>query len=236
MRLVIRVDDVGWTQEAAEERPLKKVDVGLKLAQRFHAALGGLPWLAGVIPSALDDDGYKWLLSGPAGLTVAMHGVTHRKSQGVDSEFRGMTTKQCESLLTEGVERLGLPTSHFIPPFNALEPELTKALKVTGFKTVWGQYEHGMSPPRPMDGLTFVPSYFPLYSATLAPMGADQPPILSQFERGGLLRGPGFAVVTLHLPWEAAKCDADDFEGVRELARVAGKLVVSPDDYLREAR
>lgn len=231
---MIRVDDVGWTPASTSEPPIKVPDRGLYLARRFNRAMDGVPWLAGVIPSALDDDGRKWLAQRPGNVTVAMHGVTHRRVDGVDSEFRGMDYHRCKIELLEGLVELGVKTQHFIPPFNAIEPHLIEALVDTGFRSVWGQFEAIPRPPRPMDGLTFVPSLYELYSATLVSMGHGQLPLLDVLPF--VMSRPGYAVITLHITWEAARCDTEDFEGVRELVKLARSHVVSPEDYLRLAK
>lgn len=233
MKFVLRVDDIGWTAEPADVRPIKKPDPELALAKRFHAVFKGLPWIAGVIPAALDDVGRAWLLARPEGMTIAMHGVTHRRAEGVDSEFRGMTTERCEALLNQGLTQLGMKSRHFIPPFNVADPELLPALWKTGFSVIWGQYEQKPLPPRRMGNLLFVPSFFGLYSSTLQTMGRDQGPILNNI--GKYLDVPGYAVITLHLPWENSKCDHANFEGVRELVRIVEKHVISPEKYLEEA-
>lgn len=230
MKFVLRLDDVGWTEKPEKELPLKKPDGGLALAQRFCKAMGGAPWLAGVIPDALDKDGVAWLRSRPKGLTVAMHGVTHRRVDGVDSEFRGYSRPRCTVELESGKIKLGVKTRHFIPPFNALEPELREALPVSGFSVVWGHYSQDPQPPRQEGSITFVPSYYPLYSATLVTMGAGPAPLVDTIPY--LLGRPGALVITLHLPWEAAKCDGADFEGVRELMGILGGNVISPEEYL----
>lgn len=234
MKFVIRVDDIGWTAEPAEEKPLKKPDAGLRHAKRLHEALGGIPWLAGVIPAALDNEGRAWLASRPPGLTVAMHGVTHRRTDGFDSEFRGRTTPDCEGALRRGIDLLGMKTRHFIPPFNCADPELMLALRATGFEAVWGQYSTMITPPSKVQGLTFVPSLFDLYSSTLAGMGPGQEPLVGKINQ--FLAADGYAVITLHVTWELAKCDQGNFQGVRELCRRLEDRVISPDRYLQEAR
>lgn len=233
MKFVLRVDDIGWTSEPAEVRPIKKADPELALSKRFHACFKGLPWIAGVIPAALDDVGRAWLQTRPEGMTIAMHGVTHRRAEGFDSEFRSMSTSTCEALLGQGLGQLGMKTRHFIPPFNVVDVDLVPALAKTGFSVVWGQYEQAPKPPRRMGSLLFVPSFFGLYSSTLQTMGKDQGPILNNI--GKYLDAPGYAVITLHLPWEHSKCDHANFEGIRELVRIVEKHVIAPEKYLEEA-
>src|SRR5688572_17933391 len=69
-QFVLRVDDVGWTARPIDPAPLKAPDVGLELAQRFHRALGGIPYLAGLIPATIrhDDEAQAWLASKPEGM------------------------------------------------------------------------------------------------------------------------------------------------------------------------
>ena len=208
--------------------------MGLRNARRFHAALGGLPWLAGVIPTALDDEGREWLRSRPEGLTVAMHGVTHRRAGGFDSEFRDMNTVEVAKELRRGLSLLGVPARHFIPPYNALEPQLVEVIRNSDLEVVWGHYDTCPKPPIHHGRHTFVPSFFNLYSATTCSMGPGQAPVIDAVHQ--FIPGNGFAVITLHLPWELAKSDQNDFNGVRELARVIKDYVVTPDWYAEEAR
>lgn len=229
MKFVIRVDDIGWTDRPLPERPLKEPDRELLIARKFHDAMGGLPYLAGVIPSTLDDAGRYWLSSRPAGMTIAMHGVYHTRVDGVSSEFRGLNFSECGDRLINGVLKLGMATRHFIPPFNAMEPELEVALRDEEFSVVWGQYTELPLCPVKTPFFTFVPSFLPLYGATKWRMKEGDVILLDEIK--DFVDKDGAAVITLHLPWELAR-GGDGFGGVRELVDRVKDLVVSPEQYL----
>src|SRR5512139_613984 len=235
LRVCLRVDDYGWsTEEIPGAGPLKQSDVGLELAQRFHAALQGLPYLGAVIPASIDDAGRGWLLSAPAGLTVAQHGTTHALSHhGVAHEYH-----DCETLsdvrhrIAEGRRMLGVPgVTHFVPPFNAVGAELPEALYLEGHRVLWGAPSEWPTPPQPYSRgrMLFVPAWLPLYGATRWRMRAEDRPLLDVWPEVRSL--PGRACLTLHLPWEAAH-DAERFDGVRRLVALLGEHVISPQEYL----
>lgn len=234
MKVCLRVDDVGWTDRPIGNGIAKMPDVGLALARQFHAALGGLPWLGGVIPSVLDADGREWLQSAPSGLTIAQHGTTHAvAADGVHSEYRDMSLPLIRHQIAKGRGRLGLPVTHFIPPFNALEPDLPEALYLEGFRVIWGGLSRWPTPPQPHDmgRMLFVPSWAPLYGATRWRMQETDRPLLQVWPE--VSDWPGYAVLTLHIPWEAAKDPT--FQGVRTLATMIGDVVVAPDEWLQAA-
>lgn len=238
MKFCIRVDDLGWTSESLSEPPLKRPDVGLRLAREFHAAMSGLPYLGAVIPTAADAGGREWLASAPAGLTVALHGLDHRRVDDVDCEYRGRSLDEVRERIALGREFLGsAETVHLVPPFNGLEPVVAEACKHEGIRYVWGGAQPNVrqpstwpTPPQPHDWgrVTFVPSWAPLYGATLWRMGPDDVPLMDVLP--SMIEAPGRAVLTLHLPWENAK--APDFRGVRELVELIGPNVISVEEYL----
>jgi hypothetical protein len=223
MKFGMRVDDLGWQSTGV-------VDPGLRLAQRFHAAMAGLPYLGGVIPAALDDAGVAWLVSKPTGLTIAIHGWDHGTVDGVRSEFRGKDLGMCRRLIDRGQKLMGGPYQHFIPPFNSLEPDLPEACYHEGIRYIWGAPSSWPTPPQPypLERVTFVPSWERTYAATLWRMGPDDIPLLEMLPR--IMDLPGKAVICLHATWEAAK--SEDFKGVRWLVDLIGDRVISPDEYL----
>ncbi len=231
MIFCVRVDDVGWTHESSTPPPLKKPDQGLREAARLHAALGGLPWLAAVIPATLDAAGAAWLASRPDGLEVALHGWDHQRVDGIDSEFRGRPEAQCRWMLRDGLAALG-PTLHFVPPFNALEPALLDALAKENFRFLWGNLWETPAPPFRSGGMTHIPAWRRLYGATRRRMSGSAPALIHEIPK--VIDEKGFAVITLHLPWEAA--EESGFSGVRELAGLIRHNTVSPSRYLEIAR
>lgn len=226
MRFCVRVDDLGWT-------PKKELDRGLALARALHEAMGGRPYLGAVIPGILEPAELRWLHSRPAGLTVAVHGWNHSRGRsGGECEFDGMDYRTCRQLLRHGVELLGRGLQHFVPPFNGLTQALAAACFDEGLDRIWGAPERGADIPAPVRGQYgwFLPSWLPLYGATMWSMAADRIPVLDTLERLALADTPAVAIVTLHLVWEAAF--SPDFTGVRELSRRFGELIITPDEYL----
>jgi hypothetical protein len=225
----IRVDDVGWTTEPADPPPRKRSDVGLSLARKFHAVMAGLPWLAAVIPSTLDKDGVAWLKSKPAGLVPALHGYDHRMVDGVASEFRGLDYTQCRQRIRAGLSKLSVATEHFVPPFNALEPDLEMACADEGLTVVWGDLVATPDLPRATPYARYVPSWSRLYGASRKRMSEIAPILVHEIPP--LLGVKGHAVIALHITWEASK--DPEFLGVRELVGLIRSNVIHPDEYVR---
>jgi hypothetical protein len=228
LNFCIRVDDFGYLPGTP-----KPVDKGLQLAQRFHEVMSGLPYIAGVIPACLDADGLKWLATRPIGLQIALHGWDHRMVDGVDSEFRGLDGRGCRDRIASGQQVLngiGCLTEHFIPPFNAIEPLLPEACYFEGIRYIWGAPSDWPTPPQPhpMGSLMFVPSWKPLYAASLWQIGNDDRPLSGALQQ--IFDLPGKAVITLHITWEAAKCA--DFRGLLWLIDLIGDRVISPAEHL----
>lgn len=227
MKFCIRVDDIGWLQN-------KQPDSGLELAQRFHAALAGLPYLAGVIPACLDQAGLEWLKSSPCGgMTVAQHGWDHRYVNGVASEFHGMGLYECRKRISRGVNVFranGIAPRHMIPPFNAIVPAFPNACYFEGIRYLWAAPSSWPTPPQPfpMGHVTCVPSWLPVYAATRWAMSPTTLPLRETLP--AVMDQPGKAVLTLHITWEAARCA--DFEGVRWLVDTIGDRVIGPEEYL----
>lgn len=234
MKFAVRVDDLGWIETG-------KPDRGLSLARRFHAAMQGLPYLGAVIPACLDDEGLAWLASAPAGLTMALHGWDHRLQQGARSEFHGLDLTHCRAVLDRGrrwlAEVTGVGIGHLVLPFNGYESEVADACFYEGIRYVWGGGSHvsaapGSWPtppqPYPLGRIAFVPSWAPTYAATLWRMSPENVPLSEALPQ--LLDAPGRAVLTLHITWEAAKCD--DFRGVRWLVDLIGDRAISAEEYL----
>jgi len=234
MKVVLRVDDYGWSPREATPSPMKAPDDGLRLAQGFHAALGGLPYLAAVIPAAVDERGLEWLQSEPSGLTIALHGWSHRPAGGgVHSEFHDFDEAGCRALLDQGQRMLRTaagPPRHFVPPFNAMEPALVDALWHEGLRYVWGAPSAWPTPPQPYDleRLTFIRAWAPLYGASVWRQGPQDRPLLEVWQE--VREWPGKAVMTLHLPWEYARNPGLD--GLRRLVEAIGPAVIGPEEFL----
>jgi hypothetical protein len=235
LKFCIRVDDYGWTATDP-----KQSDKGLRLAQRFHDSLQGLPYIAGVIPLTVDHDGLAWLQSKPTGLTIALHGLKHSHSSGgVASEFHGMDVNQCRQHIAWGRTALqGIPIVDMILPFNGYEVDLAEACYLEGIYRIWGGGLHSQTTPSawptppqpyPLGRVTFVPSWAPLYGATQWRMSADTLPLTETLP--SVMNSPGKGIITLHITWEASK--SADFSGVKWLADKIANWVISPEEYLK---
>lgn len=235
MRFCIRSDDHGLTPREAAKVPDKLSDKGCEIAKRFHEAMQGVPYLAAVVPAALDEAGGAWIRSKPKGMTVALHGWDHSMRGDVKDEFHGYTVERMREEIARGQKVVGL-TQHFVPPFNAVEDGLAEACYHEGIRYIWGAPSRWPTPPQPYQiyrDLVFVPSWNPMYGATRWEQG-NQPRVLTML-RYGILDLPGLAVLTLHGPtWEAAK--DPEFNGVKELVSIIRNHVVTPEEFLEEAR
>lgn len=243
MKLCIRVDDLGWTDQESANPPAKTADVGLELAQKFHAAMQGRPYLGAVIPAAIDDDGRAWLASKPDGLTIALHGWSHDSGGGAFSEFHRDDTDAVREKIAKGQQRIfGKEsenwTRHFVAPFNAYTPTLLDAMWHEGIRYAWGGTAPNTrapsswpTPPQPFEvgRMLFVPSWDPLYSATYWRMSAGAEPLMDVLP--GVIDLPGKAVLTLHLPWELSK-GGPSFGGVSDLVDRYGHAMISAEEYL----
>lgn len=235
MQFVIRVDDLGWISNGDP-------DPGLQLAQQFHAAMGGIPYLAAVIPAFLDEAGLRWLASTPEGMTVAIHGWNHKRSQNVSSEFHGLDQDSCRARIDRGRRLLRdeakIEPDHLVLPYNAMEPPIPEACYHEKIGYIWGGGDHcAITPspwptppqPYPLGRVGFVPSWALLYGATRWQMGADDRAIETVLHK--LIDWPGKSVLTLHITWEASR--GKKFEGVRWLVEQIRDRAITPEEYLR---
>lgn len=235
MKILIRVDDFGMTPQAGLG-PLyggRLPDVGLALAQGFHAAMGGLPYMAAVVPAAVDAGGLAWLRGKPAGLTIALHGWDHRDAGGRD-EFNESNEDGIRKCLDAGRRKLG-PTPYFVPPFNAVSDTLFRACYHEGIRYVFGGPVDWPTPPNPMEkamGVKYIPAWARLYGATRWVQAPGNQVLCTELNME-LVRVYSFAVLTLHLPWEFAR-DPELF-GVRDVARRLREFfdVLSADDFVK---
>lgn len=231
MIFAIRVDDYGFTATETAHPPRKTRDVGLACARRFHAAMGGLPYLAGIIAAEVDADGGAWLASKPEGLTTAIHGFHHsyNETPGV-SEFAGKTIAQTRDII-EHCRRIIGPTPHLIAPFNKTPRSLLDACGFEKVPWVWAEPSSWPTPPSPHyeeNGVWYIPAWARLYGAAGWAQGASTRALVDEARA---LRGvEGVAVLTLHLPWELAR--DPEFDAVKRLADAVADSVVSPDEFV----
>ena len=234
LKVCIRVDDVGWGSESIEPWPHKKLDVGLRLAQQFHAAMQGLPYLGAVIPKALDKEGLAWLHSQPCGFTGAVHGYCHDAPNRVCDEFLRLEFAEIRRRVSYARDYCCLPYRHFVSPFNTYTDTLTDALVAEGFRYLWmGPVDRRYLPMRCFDDYngplpTLIPAWLPLYGCSCARMQSTERPLLDVWP--GIKDEEGRAVLTLHLPWELAKNPS--FDGLKNLVDMIHDHVMSPEEYI----
>jgi hypothetical protein len=226
MRVCVRVDDFGLRPHTGE------TDCGLALARKFHKAMRGTPYLAGIIPARLDDAGRTWLISKPSGMTVAMHGIAHEKvSPQAESEFAFRARRECSSMVRLGKTLLGVPTRYFIAPFNHYGDHLHGVLAENGIDAHWvGPTSERF--PRPMQqtsGYSLIFAWKPLYGCLLWPSGSPNAALCESLP--ALMGLEGKAVLTLHSTWEAAR--GERFEGIEWLVERYRDSVMSPEEFLK---
>jgi hypothetical protein len=226
MKFCVRIDDIGF-------RPHYELDAELCLAQALHKIFAGRPYLAAVIPGILDDVGADWIRSRPENMTPALHGWKHAKGvSGADSEFENMDEGLCRSLIEQGLQIINRVID-FVPPFNAVTPELLNACSAKGLATVWGQpYDSPRPfPPELKPWGIYVPSWLPTYGLTLWRASDVRRPVCEVMREN--LQGEGVAVVVLHLTWEASF--SPELRGVRALIDEFGDQLISPEQYIKLA-
>lgn len=226
------MDDIGWKSNGT-------TDEGLSIAQSFHAAMSELPYLAAVIPSSIDAAGAEWLQSKPEGMTVGMHGYSHRPAvTDGRSEFAGMSEKRIRDRIAAGNQKLGGIAEHFILPWNAYEADFAEAAYHEGVRYIWGAEDHGTSspstwptPPQPysLGRITFVPAWLLTYGVTIGKMSREDIPLCGTLPV--LIDRKGKAVITLHITWEYSK--SATFDGVKWLVDTIGDRVISADEFLK---
>lgn len=229
--LVVRCDDLGWTPEEAATPPIKLPDRGLELAQRFHDAMQGVPYLAGIIGACVDEDGAAWLASKPEGLVHAVHGWDHGASRpDVRDEFADLGASEIRERISLARNIIG-ETAHLIPPYNAVASNLPEAAWHEGIRYIWGQESEWPTPPQPYEHgrVWMIPAWAPLYGGSTFRQGTSA----AILDTLAMIDVPAPAVLTVHLPWEAAR--HEDFRGVRRLIGDIAKHVVHPDEFVAEA-
>lgn len=227
-KIMVRVDDIGWTDEVLNY-PIKKPDAGLRIAQQFHHAMGGLPYLAGVIPACVDHEGLTWLRTKPSGMTIALHGWDHGADR-VDErdEFSARSVDEIRDRIDRGQKLIG-PTEHLIPPYNAVPEVLCRAVWHEGIRYVWVGAEYGTW--WRINNINVIGSDAFLCGATRWQQGIRDP-IVNVSIQNVLRESSRWAVLTLHLPWEWAR--DPEFNGVRELVAILTDHIISPVDYFKE--
>jgi hypothetical protein len=237
LKFLLRVDDIGWTSEESDRPPCKKQDVGLEIAKRFHDALDGIPYLAGVIPAYVDVNGIEWIESEPKGMTVALHGFGHGEpTPGDRHEFEGKSEDFVRTRIAEGRRIVG-PTQYYIPPFNSLNPAHVGALWHEGIRYVFGRELDWPTPPSPYEldhGVKFIPSWSRLYGAIGWQQGAAKRRLLDEIQDiHEFGREAGVAVMTLHLPWESAR--DPEFKHTKSLKKFRD-MFITPDQFVAEIK
>jgi len=236
MKFCVRIDDIGF-------RPHYELDAELCLARRLHEIFGGRPYLAAVIPGILDDVGGDWIRSRPESMTPALHGWMHAKGiSGEDNEFENLAEIQCLSLIDQGLRiingtpagiEISRPVIDFVPPFNAVTPELLNACSKKGLMRIWGQPYASPQPflPERKPWGIYVPSWLPTYGLTLWRSSDIRRALLEALREN--LNADGVAVIVLHLTWEASF--SPELRGIRALVDEFGDRLISPDQYINLA-
>jgi hypothetical protein len=222
VKLCLRVDDLGLL-------PDKRPDVALELARRFHEAMRGFPYLAGIVPGWLNHEARLWLRSRPAGMTPAVHGWKHLPSaNGVESEFHDFEYWHCRRLVREAKLIIGEPVIDFIPPWNALPELLAMACCDEGLERVWGSPLQELAPPAMTEYGWRIPAWFPGYCATAYRISDSRPSLIDVL---GMVQDDQVLPVTLHITWEASF--SPTFDGVRRFIDQFGLCLISPDEFMR---
>ncbi len=222
MKLCLRVDDFGLFTD-------KRPDEDLELAHRFHEAMRGFPYLAGIVPGFLSTEAKEWLWSRPEGMMPAVHGWKHQpSSNGVESEFHDFDYWYCRRLLTKGKQIIGDSVVDFIPPWNALPELLAMACCDEGLERVWVAPAEAFTPPVLTEFGWRIPAWLPGYCATAWRMSEARPSLIDVLER---VEGDQILPVTLHITWEASFSPV--FDGVRQFIDQFGICLITPDEYLR---
>lgn len=231
--ILIRVDDFGWTSQETETPPIKQTDVDLEIAQRFHEAMSGVPYLAGVIPACVTPRGMDWLRK-VDGLAVALHGWDHGSTRPQErDEFSQMSAQEIRTAIDRGQKLIG-PTQFFIPPYNAMPANLAEAAWHEGIRYIFGRESEWPAPPQPhqIGRVWFCPAWAPLYGASRWQQGAAQHAdgLVGWLKSWGWRHAP--AVLTLHITWEHAR--DPEFNGVRELAKLLDGHAVTAAEFVAE--
>lgn len=234
MRWLLTVDDYGWTSEESEKPPMKKRDVGLRIARKFHETLNGIPYVAGIIPAEVDAEGLEWIRSNPHNMFVALHGYDHSDPTGDRNEFKGMSESEVRQKVDAGQRVIG-PTPYWIPTYNGLNPDQVAAMHHEGIRYIFGREQHWPSPPSTVEmdrGVVFVPRWKCLYGAFgWVQGGANQRLLDEMVDR---CEQPGVAVMTIHLPWESAR--DPEFRHAAVVGKVWRDYFITPEQFIAEIR
>lgn len=164
-KYVIRVDDypTGVRAKLPNYRGLAAQVLG-------HLERYDIPYMLAVVPAQLEPEDAEFLRR-RKNMTVAMHGYNHDQGHAgfrrVTSEFTGNSVERNVDLLERGRKLLDtldtldtMDTCAFVPPGNAYDLNLLKALARTGFKLCFGTFPkvwHAASP------VTILHAFPPLY-------------------------------------------------------------------------
>lgn len=105
-----------------------------------------IPYVLGVVPVQLEPEDNEFLKA-RKGLTVALHGLNHQQVRGpfrrVANEFTHNSVETNLELLHESHRLLGdIRPRVFIPPGNAYDLNLLRALKLAGYELCLGAFPH----------------------------------------------------------------------------------------------
>lgn len=195
--MIVRVDDFPSGSERGVISPTYREDFA-----RFHAAMDGVPYLLGVVPSFATDDDIAWLHS-LGDVEIACHGVNHRRG-----EFDLELDKCLEHLRTASPR---VHSAAFIPPFNLVTSTLLTALHQLGYKLITTGPETDMVMVRSYAQLTIVHAPWYGYARSL----------LKRWNAGEV---PGMHdCLCLHWTWE----HNEQLVALRELVSLIKPLTIS---------
>lgn len=229
MNFSVIIDDFGWTTKATPGPDgVKYPDTKLEIGKRIHDAMSGLPYVAAVIPGALDRDGIRWIESKPAGLTIALHGWDHIPVKGMRNEYYEQSVETIREKLNAGLDVIGR-TPYTVPPWNATTDQFLVACGQVGLRYIFTTHEQADSPaPFKRGDVWVVPRWRDTYG--MARHGKDD--LIRRVE--DLAAIPGSAILTLHANWEFAVDQS--LKNVKALAAALKGRCVTIQEYTEGLR
>jgi SAM-dependent methyltransferase len=205
MKVILRVDDLGWVP------PDKLADKDLAYVDRWLAAgkLHGVPGAFGVMPAVLGREACRAIQERIPGPYLAVHGWdhVHRAVVGIGE-------------MADGRDMLGR-TEQYIPPFNEYDVSTMLYWERVGGRLFYGgfkgEHHHLAAWPQTFGKLTHIPAWRPSYDRA-GPLLESLPWLRSRFRDS-----PVPCVLTLHCTWDAANLPA-----VGELIDAVRDEIVEP--------
>lgn len=230
---IVRVDD------------FPRWDIDTREFERFHEVMknNDIPYILGVTPFLCEEplqiyskkyrrlNVYEVKLLArikEEGVEIGLHGFTHQTIQNkFRSELIGLDPVILEEKIKESLEELknyNIQPNCFIPPFNTFDYDNVKVLKKY-FTILYGGPESVQSvgfrlSPSWLDGMTYIPSYYPAY-AKAEEMYSFMLDCLKLQERI-------IVPLTLHWAWEKES----NYRNVAKLCKIIKGYVLSCEQSL----